>query len=367
MPTTRFPGFRRRSDYGVRIREIASLAADSDIGFDVLFGRANYICASEPSVSAAECEYGTQMHECPWSNSCEYLAQKRLVQSSSKKSLNYYYWLTAKWPRHSKAAYVFLDECHTLDEIVLGFAGATIQERDRIEWELPPFPHAVTAKQAVLIIKIDDPVDIATQWLTEARKIMRKHYSRIKRKVLDNPNDKAAKKKLRKCESLGSKLTATLTALEINADDWYIRSGPDARKVGNKTEPGFVARPLTAAHHFGRYFLGEYKVVMMSATVGNPKTLGTELGLDDWVDVQIPNQWPPESRHVYYFEDAPKLGRAALKEGNAPFEHQADLIIKAFGLSVDLYEQQPFSVVRKAQIRRGFHGGDHDVIHKFQG
>jgi Rad3-related DNA helicase len=125
-----------------------------------------------------------------------------------------------------------------------------------------------------------------------------------------------------KAEQLYRDLENTLVALQSAPDDWFIRSGRGALDDGAS---GFVARPLTARHHFPRQFLHGGPVVLMSATVGNFATFATELGIKEYGSIEVPNQWEPEARPVYVWKDAPKLGR---KANEAAWEQQADIIAR---------------------------------------
>lgn len=301
----------------------ASNYADN-YGFDVLYGKGNYACALDPNLTGAECEYADRgMHKCPEAHTCEYLQQKALVASSSLRSLNYAYWLMARWPRQNPTDYVFCDEGHLLSDTVLDYAGCTITASHRKRWGLPPFPELTTAPHAVLLR--GNAVENALGWLREAKMVLLNRYFALEKQKAQGPH---ILKQLRQCEYLGNKLRASINALKSSGKDWYIKSGKKARQFRGAWQPAFVCKPLTARHHAPRFFLNGWRTVVMSATVGDPATFAGELGLTDYNARSVPSNWPADSRPIFIPKDAPRLGQAAKRKGNAPYDLQADLIAR---------------------------------------
>lgn len=170
-----------------------------------------------------------------------------------------------------------------------------------------------------MLIKATDPLPEAIYWLEKARDGLRDEWKALDRKTSDN-----AKTRKRKCELLGKKLTATIDALRICPDDWYISSGRKAQKYRREYRPAFVCKPLTARHHAPSYFgFGNGgRQILMSATIGDFGSFKAELGIRESADLVVPNQYPPEVRPVYLL-DCPSMGSRAT---DSDFEQQADLI-----------------------------------------
>ena len=141
-----------------------------------------------------------------------------------------------------------------LSDVVLDFCGATIMEKQRREWNLPAFPNLNSDSGSVLIQA--SPTDGALKWLQAARTRLLEAYHRLNKGKKDDPQ---SLRKLRQCERLGLKVRATIEALKNNAADWYILSGPRARKVMGVHKPAFVCKPLTARHHAPRFFLDGWR------------------------------------------------------------------------------------------------------------
>jgi len=285
--------------------------------FDILFGKANYPCAYPDSLSLSprDCQYSNKLHKCPKRDICAYQVIKHRCQKSTRTCLNNAYYLSAMWPKDDPPTTLFLDEAHELHEFVTRWAGCAIAEKERAEWSLPQFP-TITHLVANTLLRLPPPVDLALPWVIHSHAIMQGHYRDVKAAATTD----AGRKRLQRCENLGRKLSATLSALRSHRADWYVRSGIEAREVRGRAEPGFVCKPLTARWGFGDYFLsGAKNVVLMSATVGNIASFAEELGLEDYQFKSIPNRYQPESRQIYAL-DVPSMSSKATE---LDFEKQA--------------------------------------------
>jgi Rad3-related DNA helicase len=297
--------------------------------FDVLKGRRHYPCAHPDleGMPADECIYAGNMTKCAWSTRCKYRLQRDLVKRSKRASLNYwlYFFLRQKWEDFD---YLAMDEAHDLSELTISLAGVTIRERDRLKWGLPQFPIIMELspeRQALYGIAIH-PYQDAIAWLVKCQAILRARYNDLSRVVQGDP---AKRKRLRQCELFGKKVASTLEALQNAPDDWYIKSG---RKVGSwngRPCPAFVAKPLTARHHFPRYFLGNgHKSILMSATIGDPGAFAEELGIAEFEWRQLESVWAPETRPIHIL-NVPRMSRSNTLKHPSAFEKQADAIAKA--------------------------------------
>jgi len=290
--------------------------------FEFLFGKGNYECALHSGTSAQFCEHKTSPRKCPSYGACRYYIERKKVREADKAALNYAYFMTAKWPRlDAPARHLVLDEAHLLPDLVLEQSSITITEEDRRKYELPPFP-VISSKSVSMLYKFD-PIADAKKWLIAARAKLRAHTAQLE---LRARGDRKLQKEYSKAESLLFRMTGTLDGLKTTPDDWFIRSGPTARELRfKKRAPGFVCKPLTARHHFkGKFLLGG-PTVLMSATIGDFGTLAEELGIEKYTSVRVPSVWQPATRPVYYFEDAPTIGRKTTESG---WDEQADLIKK---------------------------------------
>lgn len=286
--------------------------------FDVLFGRSNYDCIHPDTQggNASDCMYNDDgMHSCPHSEDCPYLLQKMRVKGSSLRSLNYAYWLMAQWPRQEVSQILVMDEADELPEIVSDWASCTITEKDRLDWDLPPFPVIMGFDP----LAVKDPIFVAHDWLSTARKKLLAHWESVR-----FANTIQQKRKKARIEELGMKIKGTMDAIMESQEDWFIKSGPQSRTVKGYVQPGFVVRPLTARHHWPSYFDVAETSLLMSATIGdNPVPFAEELGIESYVFKTIPHQYPPEDRPIIAPKDLPRLGQ---KAEESAYEKQADLV-----------------------------------------
>ena len=284
----------------------------------VLFGRANYDCQHPDSFGSKcdSCQFQLEMHKCPHAGRCEYLLTKEQAKASPFTALNYSYWLAADWPAKDDRAYVYLDEAHNLSKIVLDWAGCRVSEKDAADWQLPDLP-TIEHRASNILLRLPPPTDLALTWLVDARQVMATWW-----KQLSKDKSEKGMEQLRKCENLGRKLTATREAIQSCADEWYVRSGPRGLMRGYGTVPGFIARPLTSRNHFARYFFNGSQVIAMSATIGQPETFASELGITDYQFRIVPSRFQPERRPVHVL-DCPSMSSKATEQD---FEYQADAI-----------------------------------------
>jgi len=217
-----------------------------------------------------------------------------------------------------------LDEAHEIPGLVIEQAGTTIGEKVRKEWELPPFPNIIeldAERQALMGISIN-PYSDAIEWLSKCHEKLGEKYKWLSQRR----EDKKYRKLGRKCELLGRRIADTILALHRTPDDWFIRSGPKARRFRGGKVPGFVCKPLTARHHCRHYFLeGDRKVVMMSATIGKIEAFTEELGIEKYSFRQVEGAWPPETRPIHVY-DAPKMSKGGLEKDQSALGKQADLM-----------------------------------------
>lgn len=292
--------------------------------FDAHYGKSNYKCINPDvasGVTADLCPFESKMHKCPQSSECPYLISKTKAWHSSRASLNYSYWLTARnWREKNAPQVLFCDECHNLPQVVIDFVSCTLGQKDIVEWSLPS-PPFIQHRHANVLLRLPPPAEIAIPWLQQARDVMADHYRQLRRSAKVSEK---ARERLRKAENIGRKVRGCLDALRQNYDDWYIRSGPTALQFGRETRPGFTARPLTAAYDFKRFFLNGHCTIAMSATIGDPDQFATELGIADYAFRSVPSRFSPERRTVHVL-DCPAM---SAKATDADFEHQADAIAK---------------------------------------
>lgn len=292
----------------------------SDYKWNVVKGKSNYPCIhyDNPKDSTAEqCLCPNDMDSCEFANECPYLLAKFTALMSKKVNCNYQLWLTSRYLRDWKPHFTILDECHDLPKIVLEFVGCEVTQSDKQTYELPDFPKIESDRGSLLTI-IDHPSD-ALSWLHGCMDSLDDLRFKVS---TSGRHDK--KEFLDRIDKFSMKLCATIAGLDRQKFDWYIRSGPEALRDGC---PGFIAKPLTARHHFSHLFNTKNDLMLMSATIGNMGVFAAELGIDEYHSMSVESNWKPEVRPVHVL-DAPKMGVSAVAKNPKAFDHQAEVISK---------------------------------------
>ena len=294
-------------------------------GFDSLFGKANYKCAHPKFVGsyADKCAFSDEgMYKCPYADNCEYLVRKNAAIASQRASLNYAYYLSARWPRSQTNGVdlLVMDEAHQLPDIVLEQAGTDVSEKVRRKFGLPAFV-SIGGGTSVFMHE-GDPVQKSIDWLNDAQRSLLDIINTNSNNMVSEEERQFA----RRAESLYNKFGATINALQLNPHYWYIRSGPTAGKdIDGSFTPRFIAKPLTAKYHYNSYFSIIPRRLLMSATVGNVADFSSELGISEYQYLSVPNQWPPETRPILDLK-APKMGRST---SDFEVNRQAQIIAQA--------------------------------------
>lgn len=297
----------------------------------ILKGMNNYLCVhpdATPLATCAECLMAEEgMHKCKYSTRCKYLNAKHDAIWARFCCTSYaYYMRSIGFRERCKATMLVLDEAHNVPEQVLDLCGTKITERRREYWGLPKFVNisSDSGGDSLILIrrKPENTVDKTINWLTECTDVLGKKQYWLQKRAKDLPDNR---KQARRCEYFIKELTMTIVSMRSCDQGWYIKSGPSALSIGLSSRPGFMARPLSARHHFGSIFDGDHVTLAMSATVGNPQTLAEELGVEEYVSRFVPSQWSPESRAVHVL-DVPRLGYKSTLDD---YEAQADGIANA--------------------------------------
>ncbi len=298
--------------------------AYATFGAEVLFGRANYDCTHVDGIGRKcdRCLFAEQgMHKCPVSQDCPYLAAKNRALYTHFACVNYAYWLVAQRFRDSKVAYLVCDEAHLLDDITLGASGITINDKVRREYHLPDFPRIKKSTQDGTSSFADQ--QIAHTWLDLARETLVNLWKQYDNRA--QKGDQLAADKARKIENLGMRVANAKRALEAVQMAWYIRAGPGLAYYHGRPLPAILIKPLTSRYHFKRLFYGDWKVSMMSATIGNFDTFANNLGIKTPQTIRVSNVWTPETRPIHLLK-SPAMN---YKTSEAGKREQARAIIRA--------------------------------------
>lgn len=219
---------------------------------------------------------------------CPYPVACQTMLASNLGSLNYAKYLTEIRPNglvgKYGAEYLFLDECHQLSDLTIEYSGCSLsyELHGKPNEFLLSFTKPLELNPLLpLALRINKAVD----WLDNL-------FAALMKREPKKPNKLSTENEIKyykKWDILTRKIGTTIDMVDEGREYWYAESN---------AEKGFRLKPLTARFHF-RYLFKAPKIVMMSATVGNPAPFMAELGIyEDFESIVVPNIWPPSTRPI---------------------------------------------------------------------
>ena len=211
-----------------------------------------------------------------------------------------------------------------LSDLTLDWVGCEITMKDVKELYLGK-PPVITYTEGLSLFHHHDPCQQAVIYLRECIRAIQKQITSLSKRLKSVYNGPTVKRRLSRAQNLLSSLQATVKAIETNSSEWYVISGPGVMRSRVGPEPGFVAKPLTARYHFPSLFIHSPVTILMSGTIGDPKTFATELGIKDYQYRAVPSNYPPEVQPIQVL-DVPHLN---YKSTSREYDAQADAIAAA--------------------------------------
>jgi Rad3-related DNA helicase len=239
--------------------------------FNVLTGKANYLCEDEENKKLFWTAFDCGNPECE----CPYNRQVTKCLNSNRVSLNYAkYLMSGSFVEDYEPDILFLDEAHNLDKIVTEYIGLTI------EWS-NEFIQRRTVPKERMQLNFREAMTYFNQVIVAVNQNKPPRPEVRDRKQMD---------KWRRWKRLNQRIK-TVESIISGGDlrDWYYEV--DEKKL--------LLKPLTAKYHFWRLFGKASKVILMSATI--KPSIAEKLGIDDndFEYYEVLNPWPAPMRVVY--------------------------------------------------------------------
>lgn len=301
------------SDDGVRIlTKTKSLQAQYGQLYDtdVLYGLANYDCAENAPFGADFCTFVHNMFACPSAKSglCSYINQRRRVQESPVQSLSYAYFLAASWtsdPKHD-VGYLYCDEAHEIPELITSHMSLVLDRKEVADLGLSLWPTSFKVNSQYHRRK-----DIQ-KWLAKSRNKLTEESLSLNRMVRKKPN---IARRVRWLKDWAERFAVTEYMMASRPEVVFMEVSPYRLEIV----------PLTASLFFRDLFVGnmQHKVVLTSATIGNPKEFASALGISSFDAMEVPSNFPPHAMPVYVPVNAPRMNH---KSTDARKEAQAIII-----------------------------------------
>lgn len=240
-----------------------------------MVGKANYTCASR-SENAEERELAELLGEvgcgCASKEDCPYQQAKQKAMRSPLVSLNYAYWLPeASYVGGFKGAeYLFADEGHLLDDVLVDFASLPISKR-------------MTSTIEKLGVNMPRDLDSIQKWIEYGVRAREKATEAVSE--TSGHAQEIWKKRVR--------FLTKIATMDPGQDRWIVEEDTGGVTIGPVWAPS-IKHILEATR--------TKKLVIMSATILDHKFFSQLIGLDDkdCRFIKLPWTFPVDSRPIYY-------------------------------------------------------------------
>ncbi len=232
-------------------------------GFTESLGRNNFTC-SEISVPADECP----LIKC--NTNCDYKLSRLATIASDRVAINYKkYILDVLLIEQHNTDILFLDEAHRLPDVVMDNSGIKfpwqhrfLQMRPRV---IPPGSSPVSRKNGI-------------KALLDMLRVAKSNEPPWREGIDPKPREYIQWERM----VMRLKMTIGFIHNGENIDSWYF-DGSDGVNL--------IIKPKTARYNFKLMFNAP-KIVLMSATPGNPQVLARSLGIEDEYEyVYVPGEY----------------------------------------------------------------------------
>jgi Rad3-related DNA helicase len=289
-------------------------------GFAVIKGKQEYLCSNTEYIkkwgregfrgmpTAADCPFG-RMTDCPFVGECRYVAAKTVGKRSRKLALTYSYATRAPWIVEREGVLV-LDEAHESVEWMLASGEDALTKRSMRDTGVP-WPPPIDAK-------FDGPIygeqlDKLANWVTKAVLNLEADLEDIP----DTDTDEmTARGRMLKTYGRLSRLK-----WRLNTMPYHVRI-EDNRE--NELEINFM--PLKAQSEMFRLSKDRRLVLLMSATIGDPRPLALELGVQTAETAVLGHPVPKEFRPIVDLGFDKRVTWANIQAEPGLLERQAHVI-----------------------------------------
>lgn len=270
----------------------------SDYDFEVLFGMANYDCAEFPMFDARFCSHTANMYNCPHKEICTYLIRRERTKEHNRQALSYAYYLQAKWPKMNPTDYLYCDEAHEIPNMVMSYTTLSLSLKDISDigigrWPTRFSPPADSLKKKTVVkwlrksaVQIDAAID---------------KYKRLRKKI---PN---LARKVMYLKGVHERFSRVASSLEVNPRAFAMEITNESIRIV----------PLTARNDFKYLFNTESKLILTSATIGNPNEFAYSLGINKFDAREVPSNFPAAAMPIYVPADAPRMNYSTSDSGRA--------------------------------------------------
>ncbi len=271
--------------------------------FSIIKGRQEYPCILSEKVNtwqskfsltptAADCHFDP-MHKCPVAVACPYIVAKDIATNSQKSACTYRY-VGVSRPMQDRTGILVMDEAHDAVEELIKLNEFVITFKTIRRLRMPPFPLWEFGKDNRGAVMSDTTIATAQTWLRLAlKKVKLDEYSKDVKTIL--------------------RLGRFYKRLDENK--WFLQIEKDK----------ILFRALDAKSVAKEVFRSKSTVLLMSATIGDPKPLAKSLGIEEYETISTPHPIAKKYRRVHDLK-MPSLSARNLKEHPEYYRQQAETI-----------------------------------------
>jgi hypothetical protein len=273
-------------------------------GFDIVKGKPEYQCVLRPKCEAwyastgkyptcADCHF-TNARNCPQYGKCPYYIARDIAMQSNKCALTYRYASLSEMAAKREGILV-LDEAHLSGEEMLALTEFKLDTETRVRFDFPDFPLPLYGTNGDGDLLTEKDKMKIVNWFTECIQ----NVADVD--LFDAMTPTAARNK-RIVEQLRYGLDILLECKDI----FYTCRIPPSTGWGyapNALE--MRIKPIDAKHVASKIWASKQTVLLMSATIGDPKPLAKELGIDKYHFFTYPHPVPSDYRPVYDLHNQP--------------------------------------------------------------
>lgn len=277
-----------KAGYLVSSRQLQEQIQDDFPETAVMWGRSNFKCYLNPSVTCADCIHSELTPCMVKKTKCEYERQKNIVLSSRYQVLNYAYMLTeANYVgRFSKYPVIIADEGDTLENHLIDMVTVSISSRMLGRLEIsPPRRKTSTAK---------DGVESWKYWAIKTKPIIIDEIDRISDRMQSQDMSEYEEVRTNRWVQSLKSLVGKLNIFIEHVDETWIYDQTDA---GWEFKPVWMLPDLSAKYYFNH----GNRHVIMSGTMPAKAVVAHMLAIptEDMDYVELASSFPSTNRPVW--------------------------------------------------------------------
>lgn len=273
-------------------------------GFKIIKGRQEYLCVHKNKVKEWKSKYGIapkasdchykKSYDCEYSSECPYLIAKDEALNSNKTACTYKYASMSEGIK-KRTGIIAFDECHNSAEEMLSFMEFSITSETMDKYNLPYFPLDHFGSGGEGDVVNPNVISAVNIWMITCVTILNDFD------IFESLTPRGVAKM-----RLSEQFTKCIARME-REQDWFLYWGLEKDSYQNNLfsfkssgkKMVFSLKPLSAKTASDDILQNKKTRVFMSATIGKPDGLASELGLDEFSSYEYTHPVPAEYRPVF--------------------------------------------------------------------